>query len=305
MHKTGYKKSKIDKCPSTTFSPQENLVKDNVMNKCNSNKALPKNSEHMNGLVNGVSSENDVTVKKSNRKSKNKTKQQSNNENCELLPTAQLPDELGRKKDDSYIVQKNANEAVVDDQNSKSNKFVGTTTVNIVDKTKEASRKRKTKLEQLDSNDNISNKPDTSCDIDSEDLVKSNISSLSVKTHVDGRKCEQLDKCEPLVTAPKCTEDVTKLCPSTTHTSPAPPRDSDILTDITDSLGKIHLESSSQCSEQTKQQPKDDIQFIQYESELQMPMIMKIIQKDLSEPYSIYTYRYFIHNWPKLCFLVR
>jgi len=30
---------------------------------------------------------------------------------------------------------------------------------------------------------------------------------------------------------------------------------------------------------------------------------MKLIQKDLSEPYSIYTYRYFIHNWPKLCFL--
>lgn len=47
-----------------------------------------------------------------------------------------------------------------------------------------------------------------------------------------------------------------------------------------------------------------DIFYIQYESELQMPMIMKIIQKDLSEPYSIYTYRYFIHNWPKLCFLV-
>lgn len=47
------------------------------------------------------------------------------------------------------------------------------------------------------------------------------------------------------------------------------------------------------------------IEYVQYESELQMPMIMKIIQKDLSEPYSIYTYRYFIHNWPKLCFLVR
>ncbi|XP_066245667.1 N-alpha-acetyltransferase 30-like isoform X1 [Euwallacea similis] len=45
------------------------------------------------------------------------------------------------------------------------------------------------------------------------------------------------------------------------------------------------------------------IDFVPYESELQMPMIMKIIQKDLSEPYSIYTYRYFIHNWPKLCFL--
>lgn len=46
------------------------------------------------------------------------------------------------------------------------------------------------------------------------------------------------------------------------------------------------------------------IKYVQYESELQMPFIMKIIQKDLSEPYSIYTYRYFIHKWPKLCFLV-
>ena len=47
-----------------------------------------------------------------------------------------------------------------------------------------------------------------------------------------------------------------------------------------------------------------DIQYVSYTSELQMPDIMKLIQKDLSEPYSIYTYRYFIHNWPKLCFLV-
>lgn len=46
------------------------------------------------------------------------------------------------------------------------------------------------------------------------------------------------------------------------------------------------------------------VTFVQYESELQMPDIMRLIQKDLSEPYSIYTYRYFIHNWPMLCFLV-
>lgn len=45
------------------------------------------------------------------------------------------------------------------------------------------------------------------------------------------------------------------------------------------------------------------IEYLGYESELQMPLIMRIIQKDLSEPYSIYTYRYFIHNWPNLCFL--
>ncbi|KOC64327.1 N-alpha-acetyltransferase 30 [Habropoda laboriosa] len=46
-----------------------------------------------------------------------------------------------------------------------------------------------------------------------------------------------------------------------------------------------------------------NIQYVSYSSELQMPDIMKLIQKDLSEPYSIYTYRYFIYNWPKLCFL--
>ena len=45
------------------------------------------------------------------------------------------------------------------------------------------------------------------------------------------------------------------------------------------------------------------VSFIQYRDETQMPLIMKLIQKDLSEPYSIYTYRYFIHNWPNLCFL--
>lgn len=46
------------------------------------------------------------------------------------------------------------------------------------------------------------------------------------------------------------------------------------------------------------------IEYVVYRSELQMPDIMRLITKDLSEPYSIYTYRYFIHNWPKLCFLV-
>ena len=47
-----------------------------------------------------------------------------------------------------------------------------------------------------------------------------------------------------------------------------------------------------------------EIQYCSYESELQMSDIMRLIQKDLSEPYSIYTYRYFIYNWPQLCFLV-
>ena len=33
--------------------------------------------------------------------------------------------------------------------------------------------------------------------------------------------------------------------------------------------------------------------------------VVGLIEKDLSEPYSIFTYRYFINNWPKLCIMVR
>ena len=54
-----------------------------------------------------------------------------------------------------------------------------------------------------------------------------------------------------------------------------------------------------------KSDAKDsEVKYIVYESERQMEAIMQLITKDLSEPYSIYTYRYFIHNWPKLCYLV-
>ena len=48
---------------------------------------------------------------------------------------------------------------------------------------------------------------------------------------------------------------------------------------------------------------RNDISYVRYKDETQMPPIMHLITKDLSEPYSIYTYRYFIHNWPHLCYL--
>ncbi|CAF4593827.1 unnamed protein product, partial [Rotaria magnacalcarata] len=34
-----------------------------------------------------------------------------------------------------------------------------------------------------------------------------------------------------------------------------------------------------------------------------MSSVISLISSTLSEPYSIYTYRYFIHNWPDLCIL--
>lgn len=43
--------------------------------------------------------------------------------------------------------------------------------------------------------------------------------------------------------------------------------------------------------------------YTRYKNENQMTPIINLITKGLSEPYSIYTYRYFIHNWPRLCFL--
>lgn len=65
------------------------------------------------------------------------------------------------------------------------------------------------------------------------------------------------------------------------------------------------LSSHGLCGKGEGKTCKDsDIEYMSYKSELQMPDIMSLIQKDLSEPYSIYTYRYFIHNWPNLCFLV-
>ena len=41
-----------------------------------------------------------------------------------------------------------------------------------------------------------------------------------------------------------------------------------------------------------------------YVNEEQLHSIASLIKADLSEPYSLYTYRYFIHNWPSLTFLV-
>ncbi|KAF9428846.1 hypothetical protein BGZ94_000794 [Podila epigama] len=50
--------------------------------------------------------------------------------------------------------------------------------------------------------------------------------------------------------------------------------------------------------------PLPPIDYVGYESEHQLAGMMALIENDLSEPYSIYTYRYFLHQWPKLSFLI-
>lgn len=49
----------------------------------------------------------------------------------------------------------------------------------------------------------------------------------------------------------------------------------------------------------------EGVRLVEYEDERQLSDIMSLVDRDLSEPYSIFTYRYFLHNWPGLCFVVR
>ena len=50
-----------------------------------------------------------------------------------------------------------------------------------------------------------------------------------------------------------------------------------------------------------------DLEFVMYDAAKEdewLPAIKKLISQDLSEPYSIYVYRYFLYQWGNLCFLV-
>ena len=49
---------------------------------------------------------------------------------------------------------------------------------------------------------------------------------------------------------------------------------------------------------------KNDIEYRIYTDESMLDDIQKLVAKDLSEPYSIFTYRYFLHKWPQLCVCV-
>lgn len=57
----------------------------------------------------------------------------------------------------------------------------------------------------------------------------------------------------------------------------------------------------------SKELKETDLQYIQYEAskeEQYLPAIRQLISKDLSEPYSIYVYRYFLYQWGDLCYMV-
>jgi peptide alpha-N-acetyltransferase len=47
-----------------------------------------------------------------------------------------------------------------------------------------------------------------------------------------------------------------------------------------------------------------DIRYEDYIDERQLPAIQQLVAGDLSEPYSVFTYRYFLLSWPNLCICV-
>lgn len=49
---------------------------------------------------------------------------------------------------------------------------------------------------------------------------------------------------------------------------------------------------------------ESEIEYVSYAGEHHLPLIMSLVDEELSEPYSIFTYRYFVYLWPQLSFLV-
>mmetsp|Transcript_14500 Transcript_14500/g.12307 ORF Transcript_14500/g.12307 Transcript_14500/m.12307 type:complete len:180 (+) Transcript_14500:52-591(+) len=47
----------------------------------------------------------------------------------------------------------------------------------------------------------------------------------------------------------------------------------------------------------------DDLKFKTFEHEEELDTIIKMVEVELSEPYSVFTYRYFLQTWPHLCFM--
>jgi peptide alpha-N-acetyltransferase len=45
----------------------------------------------------------------------------------------------------------------------------------------------------------------------------------------------------------------------------------------------------------------DEIVYLDYTDESMISEIQSLVAKDLSEPYSVFTYRYFLQAWPSLC----
>ncbi|PON71829.1 FkbH domain containing protein [Parasponia andersonii] len=66
------------------------------------------------------------------------------------------------------------------------------------------------------------------------------------------------------------------------------------------------METKTTDEEEVKEAVKleaSEIEYVSYGGEHHLPLIMALVDSELSEPYSIFTYRYFVYLWPQLSFL--
>ncbi|KAH7118906.1 GNAT family N-acetyltransferase [Dendryphion nanum] len=68
----------------------------------------------------------------------------------------------------------------------------------------------------------------------------------------------------------------------------------------------LDIDMASSSDKDNAPATTEELQYVQYEGdkeETYLPAIRQLISKDLSEPYSIYVYRYFLYQWGDLCFM--
>lgn len=73
------------------------------------------------------------------------------------------------------------------------------------------------------------------------------------------------------------------------------------------SMGETAEDAAAVDPSQPTKKTASNLHYASYGSEKEspfLPAIKQLISKDLSEPYSIYVYRYFLYQWGELCFMV-
>jgi len=77
-------------------------------------------------------------------------------------------------------------------------------------------------------------------------------------------------------------------------------------TQLTDGVGGLELSKAQKKNRRRKKKNKGaDVVYEVYSSEAQIEDVMRLVDNELSEPYSIFTYRFFLHQWPDLTYIAR
>ena len=76
-------------------------------------------------------------------------------------------------------------------------------------------------------------------------------------------------------------------------------------TTLDETRRRREAERSRELSRELCASRHDGVEWCEYQGEINLPEVMRLVDDDLSEPYSIFTYRYFVKNWPSLCLLAK